>query len=249
MTKKIKLHAIKLVFVVVLVLLLIQSQISIVKGTEETLQVHKWVLTKWHEKNLLYWYPLAYVNATVNSEVWYNVSFIDFSNITHPTKGKFSLGNLTYENADTYEIGAALILSIYPWSPGVATHTNWTWHKSEAIRASSEGFLRGSLVISEDIPYKINEYQRKAIKFSYQQNTTLGNQNTTLIYDIESGILLYGYSEIFFDSLYVIELYLAISSLINANNTTIASISWVASYSGIPLLFLLILIARGRKIG
>ncbi len=70
-----------------------------------------------------------------------------------------------------------------------------------AKEAALGGFQKGNLTINE-IGYKIFGAQRMAAVFEYAQDKTTGNQNTTLVYDIETGALLPAYTEISFGILF-----------------------------------------------
>ena len=199
------------------------SQISISNSTyianqaESTLSYNSWKITTWNEESLVYFYPIGNIQALNGSIIWYNVTDYDNLNYTYPSLGMFSFGNLS-DYSNNYDIGSNLALSIWPWIPGLLTHNNWTWHKLEIQKATLEGFSQGETNIKENKGYNFSNLTRNSIKFVYHQNISLGNQNTTLIYDMDSGVLLYGFSEIFIKNYYVLEITLKSSTLINSSN-------------------------------
>lgn len=99
--------------------------------------------------------------------------------------GNLYFGNLTRSNATMYEIASNLALSIYPWFPGFLTSANWTHETQEAQTGSST--LGGTLQKTNktetffDIPMQVIEYDFKQ---------TNHFQNTTLTYNLQTGVLL-----------------------------------------------------------
>jgi hypothetical protein len=178
-----------------------------------------WRVTDWNETELLNFFPIANITAEKDSILSFNVTDESPNNYTNPNKGNFSFGNLSL-SMDNPSIGSNLGFSIWPWIPGLVTHTNWTWHVQEAVSASQGQYLLGDITINginESKAYKIGDFDRQAIEFGYKQDKP-GNQNTTLIYDQETGVLLYGFTEIFIDKMYFLELDLISSSLIASTN-------------------------------
>jgi hypothetical protein len=101
--------------------------------------------------------------------------------------GLFTIGNLTMLANDT-RIAGELTFSIWPWFPGLVSHLDWTNVDQDATDAASGYFLNGSLDITTTPTTKTYVYHQGPF----------GNQNTTLVYDISSGILLSAYTEVFF---------------------------------------------------
>lgn len=204
-----------------------------------------WTLEDWNIANTTQWWSQGkYVNATKNSDVTYNITSSQ-NNMTDPNSGYFSIGNVTNIKTDNADLASTFTLSIYPWYPGFVTNpTNWTENEDLATQAAAGTYLQGSLYISNNQTYNLYGYLRSAVEFSYVQNATLGNQNTTLMYDKATGVLLYAKSEIFFSSLYKIELALKSSTLIKASdvsNTTTSSSTTATSPGFTILLPLLVL--------
>ena len=181
-----------------------------------------WRLSNWNETETLNFFPTANITAVIGSNVSYNITHVNEANNTHPNEGIFSIGNLTLAT-DNPTIGSNLAFSVWPWIPGLVSQPNWAWQINEANTASNGGFLAGSMdittVLNSSINFNFNffNYNRQVIEFNYQQNFP-GNQNTTLIYDTETGVLIYGYTELYFDKFYFLELDLISSTLITSSN-------------------------------
>jgi uncharacterized membrane protein len=99
--------------------------------------------------------------------------------------GRFTIGNLTVLSNDSL-IGSELTLSIWPWFPGLVSHLDWT-NADEQANSSATGWMAGFLDIRTTSNTKT---------YIYRQGPT-GNQNTTLVYDLRTGILLAAYTEIY----------------------------------------------------
>jgi hypothetical protein len=101
--------------------------------------------------------------------------------------GLFTIGNLTLPANDS-RIATELVFSIWPWFPGLVSHLDWNAVDQAATDAALSFFMNGSL-----------DTQSTATTRSYiYHQGPWGNQNTTLVYDVNSGILLTGYTEFFF---------------------------------------------------
>ncbi len=198
-----------------------------------------WTLTQWNENATVNWWTAGQkVNASVNSSVSYKITAENPSNFSYPNSGQFSIGNVSALATDNNDISSNLALSIWPWMPGVIAHTNWTYQKITAEKAANGTFTQGQLDIFENHLYDAGEYPRRSIQFYYSQNQTLGNQNTTLIYDYDTGVLLCGYSEFTFATPYYIELRFHNSTLITESNilTSVETGLIIPYDSVIPLL-------------
>lgn len=101
--------------------------------------------------------------------------------------GVFTIGNLTLL-ANNSQIAAELVFSIWPWFPGLVSHLDWNTVDQDATDAATTFFMNGSLDILTTSTTK---------SYIYRQGPW-GNQNTTLVYDLVSGILLSAYTEFFF---------------------------------------------------
>ncbi|MHA2105588.1 MAG: hypothetical protein ACW981_19345 [Candidatus Hodarchaeales archaeon] len=185
----------------------------------EFISTNIWKVTNWNETEPLNFFPVANITAEKDSIMSYNVTHEDLGNYTFSNLGNFTFGNLSL-SIDNPSIGSNLGFSIWPWIPGLVTHSNWTWHIQEAVSASQGQYLLGDISINgvnDSKAYQIGDFNRIGIEFVYQQAKP-GNQNTTLIYDQATGVLLYGFSEIFIEKMYFLELDLISSSLITSTN-------------------------------
>jgi hypothetical protein len=101
--------------------------------------------------------------------------------------GIFTIGNLTIP-ANNSRIAAETVFSIWPWFPGLVSHLDWNTVDQQATDAAATFFMNGSLDIQTTSVTK---------SYIYHQGPW-GNQNTTLVYNLRSGILLSAYTEFFF---------------------------------------------------
>ena len=108
-------------------------------------------------------------------------------NTDNELHGLFTIGNLTLLANDS-RIAAELVFSIWPWFPGLVSHLNWNAVDQAANEAAMSFYMNGSLDIQSTATTR---------SYIYHQGPW-GNQNTTLVYDVNSGILLDGYTEFFF---------------------------------------------------
>ena len=216
--------SVRILTLILFILLALQMAVVPTSGkiaNNEQKSYNIWILESWNEASTTQWYSQGiFIHAQKNSQVIYNITNSQ-NNMTDPNSGYFSIGNVTNIKTDNNDLASTFILAIYPWSPGFVTNpSNWTQNENLAISAAASGYLQGNLSISNDISYNLSGLMRTANKFSYSQNMTLGNQNTTLIYDKTTGVLLYAKSEILFSSLFSIELQLESSTLFNSSNYT-----------------------------
>jgi hypothetical protein len=122
-------------------------------------------------------------HAQAGQELSFEVQEIADGELT----GLLTIGNLTIPANDS-RIAAELVFSIWPWFPGLVSHLDWTAVDQSATEAAASLFMNGSMEIHDGFSTK---------RYEYHQGPS-GNQNTTLIYDINSGILLSAYTEFFF---------------------------------------------------
>jgi hypothetical protein len=101
--------------------------------------------------------------------------------------GLFKIGNLTIPANDS-RIAAEIIFSIWPWFPGLISHLDWNSVDQAATDTAASFYMNGSLNIETTSTTKTYEYHQGP----------WGNQNTTLTYDLGTGILLSAYTEFFF---------------------------------------------------
>ncbi|MHA1968768.1 MAG: hypothetical protein ACW964_13300 [Candidatus Hodarchaeales archaeon] len=219
-------------FLLVLILKIIPIQ---GKTSQEDL-VSSWNIEEWNEENIVAWeYPTTYFSATVGSIINYTVTSYDPTNFTNPSSGEIKIGNLTTQTTNN-KTGEVLALSIWGWFPGLITSSSdWELQKETALKAAQGEWTLGSLD-TQEFTFNYSGTSRSSIKFSYVQDPSVGNQNTTLVYDKETGVLLEGYSELIFLIPYTLRLKLVYSDLISdsSGNLTINPF-WVSLFAIISL--------------
>lgn len=143
--------------------------------------------------------------------------------------GLFTIGNMTLPTNDS-RIAGELMFSIWPWFTGLVSHLNWA-AVDQAASDSATGWMEGDMEIRTSATTKT---------YIYHQGS-YGNQNTTLVYDTNTGILQAAYSEFFFAEDYHLGLQLVQASLFLTPLTLIV-------LTGIVIIGLvLIIIVRRRK--
>ncbi len=174
----------------------------------------QWEIIAWNEENSVAWeYPSTYFTANIGSIINYTLSSYDSNNFTNPSSGIIEIGNLTTQTTNN-KTGEVLILSIWGWFPGLITSANdWAYQKQKAQEAAEGEWTLGTLQIHDSI-YNYKGMSRQAINFTYRQDPSIGNQNTSLIYDKNTGVLLEGYTELMFNNPYFLKLKLIFSDLI-----------------------------------
>jgi len=126
------------------------------------------------------WTDLGSWVAENNSKIHYTVT-----EIHEEIYGDLIIGNLTISNSSSAEIASDLAIGVLMWGPGLITHTNWTKHKIEAQEQAQSDWLNGTLKITESTKSYIS-ISLETIKFAMVS----ASQNTSLVYDKNSGILL-----------------------------------------------------------
>ncbi|MFQ5977457.1 MAG: hypothetical protein ACE5OZ_04925 [Candidatus Heimdallarchaeota archaeon] len=168
----------------------------------------QWEITEYNEAMVADWWNLTDARggfrANSGSLVNFTIAQAQPQNLTSTYQGILEFGNLSLM-VDNAETGSNLVLSVYPWLPGLVTHTNWNWHKVQAQNGLGV-FVNGTLSIL-DTTTKILGAEREAIIFTFEQDKP-GNQNTTLVYDKETGVLLKADTEVRFASLFRMSLIL-----------------------------------------
>ncbi len=147
----------------------------------------KWTITNVTNQVVEWgWGTGSYWKANKSGPVTFEIAAIQ-DNEVH---GQFTIGNLTLLTNDS-RIAIELVFSIWfnssIWFPGLVSHLDWAAVDQEAT-ASVSGWMAGELEIRTSIATKT---------YIYHQGDN-GNQNTTLIYDIRTGVLLEAYTEFFF---------------------------------------------------
>lgn len=183
--------------------------------------VSRWEIEEWNEENIVAWeYPTTYFSATIGSIINYTVTTYDPTNFTHPSSGEIDIGNLTTQTTNN-KTGEVLALSIWGWFPGLITSSSdWELQKETSSKSAQGEWTLGSLD-TQEFTFNYSGLSRSAIKFSYVQDPSVGNQNTTLIYDKETGVLLEGYTELQFYIPYILRLKLVYSDLISESNSNL----------------------------
>jgi hypothetical protein len=122
-------------------------------------------------------------HARTGQELTFDIQEITNDEIS----GVFTIGNLTIPANDS-RIAAEIVFSIWPWFPGLISHLDWNTVDQQATDAATTFFMNGSLDIQTTSTTKC---------YIYHQGPW-GNQNTTLIYQLGTGVLLSAYTEFFF---------------------------------------------------
>ena len=189
--------------------------------------VSRWKIHEWNDDIAVAWdWPTTYFEATIGSYINYTIDYYDSGNFTYPSAGTIEIGNLTTHTTNN-KTGEVLVLSIYGWFPGLVTSSrNWNLQQQVAEVAAQGQWTLGSLVTS-NVNYNYAGTPRQAINFTYKQDPSSGNQNTTLNYDKETGVLLEGFTEVKFTSYYVLSLKLIYSDLIPNDTTTNNETAWI----------------------
>jgi hypothetical protein len=143
--------------------------------------------------------------------------------------GVFTIGNLTLPTNDS-RIAGELMFSIWPWFTGLVSHLDWETVDQAAID-SATGWMEGDMEIRTSATTKT---------YIYHQGS-FGNQNTTLVYDINTGVLRAAYSEFFFAEDYHLGLQLVEAALY------LTPITFVVLVGIGFIVLLVIIIVRRRK--
>ena len=178
-------------------LIILSLQLSVIPGTPKTVNNEQvsynvWKILNCNENITQEWYSKnIFVKAQIGSLVTYNITSSQ-NNMTDPNSGVFSIGNATNIATDNYDLANNFVLSIYPWLPGFVLDSYiWSLNEADARDAAASGFLQGNLTITNLKNYTLAGFSRSAVQFIYSENLANGNQNTTLIYDYSTGVLLY----------------------------------------------------------
>ncbi|MHA2113219.1 MAG: hypothetical protein ACW98W_17260 [Candidatus Hodarchaeales archaeon] len=181
----------------------------------------QWQILDWNDEKAVDWdWGVSSFVMSNGSYVNYTLSHHEPSNFTHPSAGTINIGNLTTQTTNN-KTAEVLVLSIYGWFPGLITSSNnWSLQEQVAFSATQGEWTLGSLTV-EEMSYNYQGYNRKAITFNYKQDPSIGNQNTTLTYDKETGFLLEGWTEIFFQESYVLHLVLAETNIVDIKSSNL----------------------------
>ena len=208
----------------VIILMICLTLVSpLIQGTPEIEESFaRWQILDWNDDIVVAWDWGVNSFETINgSYINYTLSHHESSNFTHPSAGSIIVGNLTTQTTNN-KTAEVLVLSIWGWFPGLITSSNnWTLQEQVALSASQGTWTLGNLSVNE-VSYDYQGDNREAIIFVYKQDSSIGNQNTTLIYDKETGVLLEGWTEICFAELYVLHLKLTETSIIDIETSITA---------------------------
>ncbi|MFX0170786.1 MAG: hypothetical protein ACFE9L_02595 [Candidatus Hodarchaeota archaeon] len=231
----------RFIIICFIILIGVTNNIILVQGTsKDNAQVSRWIIQEWNDDFVAAWeWPSIYFVTTAGSYINYTLSHYDPANFTHPSAGTIEIGNLTTQTTNN-KTAEVLALSIWGWFPGLVTSSSdWNYQKEVAQEAANGQWTAGSLDSSE-LNYNYNNSSLKAINFTYSQVPGGANQNTTLIYDKSSGVLLEGYTELYFETLYILKLKLVYSELISDSNVItwpLMSVSFAAFGLGLVYRF------------
>ncbi|MFW9779938.1 MAG: hypothetical protein ACFFE8_13865 [Candidatus Heimdallarchaeota archaeon] len=208
---------------ITIILLILACSMMFISPVENTLaetdQISRWQIVEWNNDFIGWWnWPDVTFKASNGSYLNYTTTHYEPANFTHPSNGTIEFGNLTIQ-ATNNKTAEVLVLSIWPWLPGLITSTDWDMQEEVGREAANGLFTKGSFS-RVDTAYNTLGLSRQAVNFTYGQDLSIGNQNTTLIYDRNSGVLLEGYTEFVFEIPYILHLKLVNSDLIETNNLT-----------------------------
>ena len=180
----------------------------------------QWQILDWNDDIAVAWnWGVSSFETLNGSYINYTLSYYEPSNFTHPSAGSIIVGNLTTQTTNN-KSAEVLVLSVYGWFPGLVTSSNnWSLQEQVALSAAQGVWTLGSLTVDE-ISYDYQGHNLEAIKFTYKQDPSIGNQNTTLTYDKATGVLLEGWTEIFFAESYVLHLKLTETNIIDIKTST-----------------------------
>ena len=122
------------------------------------------------------------VNVTTGSKITLNITKVGPDDVY----GDFFIGNLTAKNVSMTTIGFNIIIGVWPFVLGPVVPTN-TW---DNITAKAED--ANVQTIKEDNMKSYLGFPRETIEFA---NTTESKGSFDIVYDKNSGILLYCYGE------------------------------------------------------
>ncbi|MFW9857058.1 MAG: hypothetical protein ACFFFG_18555 [Candidatus Thorarchaeota archaeon] len=204
-------------------------------------QISRWQVVQWNDEFIGWWnWPDVTFQASNGSYLNYTTTHYEPANFTHPSNGTIAFGNLTIQ-ATNNKTAEVLVLSIWPWLPGLITSTDWDMQEDVGRDAANGLFTKGSFS-RVDTTYNVLGLSRQAVNFTYGQDPSVGNQNTTLIYDRNTGVLLEGYTEFVFEIPYTLHLKLVNSDLIET-----ASLTPVLLVPSFVALLVSAVMARKRK--
>lgn len=225
---------------------LYSSGVIATNNTDKQVSKNVWNLLQWNENNVPEWWPRSiYIHAQAGTKVMYNITH-SLDNMTYPNNGTFTIGNATNIITNNFDLANTFALSIYPWAPGfVADPYNWTGQINLAKEGASPSHTNGTLSITQGTT-QFSNYNRTTYKFVFNQSLTVGNQNTTLIYDKSTGVLIYGFSEVSYNILYKIEVALSSSTLITGSNDTSKSSPGFTLFIPLTMLVTIVIIKKKR---
>ncbi len=223
--------------ILLLIALLLIFPLSVIKvnanyaNSIKTNQIYSWKITNISAGLIQYWDSNWQFRGNIKANTGQIVYFA-ISSIKKDIEGNFAMGNMTTKDNDT-SIAYVLILGFgvwtRPWNPGLISSINWTEEKSTAN--NSINATAGDILIITNNSNKI--------KFKYQQGNG-GNQNTTLVYDMNTGILLECYTEIKISNDY----HLGLKFIGVTNITNIGISPWLFMISGVIIVVSVVFIFK-----
>lgn len=134
--------------------------------------------TAWYRIDI--WTYLGSWIAENGSKIGYTVTAVN-----EEVYGGLIIGNLTVTNSSSAEIASNLVLGILSWGPGLITHTNWANHSEVAQEQANSEWINGTITLTE----KTQTYLDKTFE-TIKYVLVSSSQNTTLVYEKNSGVLL-----------------------------------------------------------
>lgn len=151
--------------------------------------------------NSTLWFTIANWHANIGDEITYNVSDIIQVENKDYTKGSLNIGNLSLTTND-HAIGTNLALSYYPWVGGlISLEKDWM-----TLGNVTPFSTNANITIDTNSKATILEKEVNTVKFKLNDSS----QQTELVYEAETGILVSGKTSAFGFNL---EIHLSSSSI------------------------------------
>lgn len=151
--------------------------------------------------NSTLWFTIANWHANIGDEITYNISDVFQIENKDYTKGSLNIGNLSLTTND-HAIGTNLALSYYPWVGGlISLEKDWM-----TLGDVTPFSTNTNITIDTDSKATILEKEVNTVKFKLNDSS----QQTELVYEAETGILVSGKTSAFGFNL---EIHLSSSSI------------------------------------
>ncbi len=151
--------------------------------------------------NSTLWFTIANWHANINDEISYNVNDVIQIENKDYTKGSLNMGNLSLATND-HAIGTNLAFSYYPWVGGLISLEK-DWMTLGEVTPFSANV---NITIDTDSKATILGKEVSTVKFKLNDSS----QQTELVYEIETGVLVFGKTSAFGFNL---EIHLSSSSI------------------------------------